>query len=162
MPSAPRADVSMDLVGPMVSAAVHASTVARDAKTNETRSGPQDLRANLISAPSRRRGVAKERVMPWRAVAPADPPGGMQPTEAKTNVRAIAVTGGPRRRPIDVDLPRNWAIVADASTAAAFPMSSPADISGLDGDGSDEVGSERALVGRSDVVRGRTMPIDRG
>ena len=103
--------------------------------------------------------------MPWRAVAPADPPGGMMPMLARRKVRAIAVTGGPRRRPIDVDLPRNWAIVAQVSTAAAFPMSSPADISGLDGDGSEteyEIGSESALIGRSDVVRGRTMPIDRG
>ena len=155
----------MDLVGPIVSAAVHARTVARDAKINETRSGPQDLRADLISAPSRRRGVAKERVMPWRAVAPADPPGGMTPMVARRNVRAIAETGGPSRRPIDVDLPRNWAIVAHANTAAAFPMSSPADIRGLDGDGSEidnDVGSESALTGRSAVVRDRPMPIDRG
>ena len=129
----------------MVNAAVHANTVAAEANMNEMRSGPQDFCADLISAPSSSRGVARLRVMPCRAVAPAEPPGGMMPMVAKRKVRAMAVTGGPRRRPTAVDFPRNWAIVAHMSTAEAFPMSSVADISGLEGDGSEiEDGRDKA------------------
>ena len=129
----------------MVSAAVQASMVAIYANMNEMRSGPQELLADLISAPRSSNGVARLRVMPCRAVAPAEPPGGMMPIVAKRKVRAMAVTGGPRRRPTAVDFPRNWAIVAHMSTAEAFPMSSVADISGLEGDGSEfEVGRDTA------------------
>lgn len=107
MPSAPSAEISIDLVGPMTSAAVHARAVAADANINEMSSGPQDFRADLMSAPRSSNGVARLRVMLWRAVAPADPPGGMMPMVARRKVRAMAVTGGPSSRPMAVDLPRN-------------------------------------------------------
>ena len=61
------------------------------------------------------------------------PPGFKIDTDANRNVKAIAVTGGPRRHPSLVVVPSVWAMLAVPVKAATFPHVSEAAIHGVVG-----------------------------
>ena len=69
-------------------------------------------------------------------------PGGRKPIEPKKKAIAIAVTGGPSNRPIDVVFPIPWDIDAVAQIAATFPHKSFFWMRGRDSD----IGEDRYIV----------------
>ena len=66
------------------------------------------------------------------------PPGFMTPTDASKKERAMAVTGGPSRRPTAVVFPKICERVAVPHKAAQFPQASVAGMRGAEGNNPSE------------------------
>jgi len=103
------------------------------ASAKARKSGPHRLRHLGRETERRRRGVASCMLRSWRVLAPWLPPGGRIPIDPSTNAIAIAVTGGPKRRPIAVVFPRDWDTDAVVHRIAMLPQLSVDDIRGRDG-----------------------------
>lgn len=106
------------------------STVAIDAAAKESKRGPQRCTQSLKSAPNKIKGVANCKDNSCSDLAAMVPPGLRIPIDANPNVNAMAVTGGPNRRPMRVVVPMTCAMVAVPVSAATLPQVSAAPIQG--------------------------------
>jgi hypothetical protein len=99
-----------------------AATVDTAAVRKEARSGPHRDKQSRKSAPNKIKGVAICKDSNCRDFAAAVPPGWRTPIDANKKVKAMAVTGGPKRRPMRVFLPITCETVAVPVKAAMFPQ----------------------------------------